>query len=179
MNYQTVLWILFGVLLITLQIVRKRNNKRLNTILWSLLVLIFLGQELLPRQFFGKWNSISRLNGKKVTKILLYPSQPNWEVNLTGKEFVISDVNQIGILTNLLENVEVYSPGHPSRIWETKMTVICLKDSFVIEIHQTENNGTVVYTPTNDWRKDEIGTYLEKITTYIKPVYSDTSSVKF
>ena len=52
------------------------------------------------------------------------------------------------------------------------------QDSLEIEIDQTENNGTVIYTSTNEWRKDALGKYLEKLTVYKKPVYSDTSTTK-
>jgi hypothetical protein len=180
MSYQTVLWILFGALLITFLIVRKKKNKRLNTTLWSLVILVFIGQTFLPRQLFGEWNSISKFDDKKIIKILLQPSEPNWKINLVGKNFIISDNNQIDTLTSLLKKVEVYFPGHPSRIWETKMIIVSSdKDSFEIEINKTSNNGSVIYTKTNEWRKDEIGNYLEKITNYSKPIYSDTSTTKF
>ena len=180
MNYQTGLWNLFGILLITFSIVRKKRNKKLNTTLWILMIFIFVGQTFLPRQLFGNWNSISKLDGKKITEILLQPSEPNWEVNLVGKDFLIFNKKQIDTITGMLQKAEVYFPGHPSRIWETKMVVITSdEDSFKIEIHQTENNGTDIYAPTNEWRKDPIGNYLEKITSYRKPVYSDTSTTKF
>lgn len=180
MSYHIVLWLLFGVLLITFSIVRKKRNKRLNLILWALMLLILVGQTFLPRQLFRKWNSISNLDDKSITEILLQPSEPNWEVNLAGKDLIISNKKQIDTIINLLQNAEVYSPGHPSRIWETKMIFISSqKDSFEIKIHQTENNGTVIYTPTNEWRKDAIGDYLAKLVSYRKPVYSDTSTSRF
>jgi hypothetical protein len=180
MSYHIVLWLLFCVLLITFSIVRKKRNKRLNAILWALIIIVFIGQTFFPRQLFGKWNSISKLNGKKITEILLQPSEPNWEVNLAGKDFIISNKKQIDTIINLLQNVEVYFPGHPSRIWESKMIFISSqKDSFEIKIHQTENNGTVIYTSTNEWRKDAIGDYLAKLISYRKPAYSDTSTTRF
>ena len=178
MTYHTVLWFLFGALLVTSAIVRKWNNKKLNVTLGVLMVLIFIGQ-FLPRQLWGKWNAISKLDAKNISKILLRPSEPDWKVNLTGKDFILSNQKQIDTIINLLQNVEVYFPGHPSRIWETKMIFVSLqKDTFEIKIHQTENNGTVIYTPSNEWRKDAIGPYLEKIISYRNPVYSDTSTTK-
>ena len=178
MTYHTVLWFLFGALLVTFAIVRKCNNKKLNVTLGVLMGLIFIGQ-FLPRQLWGKWNAISKVEGKSLSKILLRPSAPDWKVNLTGKDFIISNQKQIDTIINLLQNVEVYFPGHPSRIWETKMIFVSLqKDTFEIKIHQTENNGTVIYTPSNEWRKDAIGSFLEKIISYEKPVYSDTSTTK-
>jgi hypothetical protein len=179
MSYQIVLWLLFGVLLITFSIVRKKRNKILNVTLWALMIFILFGQTFLPRQLFGKWNSISKISNKNITEIHLKPSEPNWEVNLVGKDFIISNKKQIDTIINLLQNVEVYFPEHPSRIWETKMIFVSLqKDSFEIKIHQTENNGAVIYTPTNEWRKDAIGPYLEKIISYSKPVFSDSSKTK-
>ena len=179
MSYHIILWLLFVVLLITFSIVKKRKNKRLNVILWASMLIILAGQIFLPRQLFGKWNSISKIGNKNITEILLQPSEPNWEVNLTGKDFVIYNKKQIDTIINFLQNAEVFFPEHPSRIWETKMIFVSLqKDTFEIKIHQTENNGTVIYSPSNEWRKDAIGTYLEKIISYRKPVYSDTSTTK-
>ena len=156
MNYQTVLWILFGILLITFSIVRKKRNKKLNTTLWILMIFIFLGQTFLPRQLFGKWNSISKLDGKKITEILLQPSEPNWEVNLVGKDFLISNKKQIDTITAMLQKAEVYFPGHPSRIWETRIVFITSdKDGFKIEIHQKENNCKYIYQTTNELRSEE------------------------
>lgn len=178
MSYHTVLWFLFVALLVTFLIVRKWNKKKLNGTLGVLMGLIFIGQ-FLPRQLWGKWNAISKVEGKSISKILLRPSAPDWKVNLTGKDFIISNQTQIDSIIDLLHNVEVYSPGHPSRIWETKMIFVSLQgDSIEIKIHQTENNGSVIYTPSNEWRKDAIGPYLEKIISYKNPVYSDTSTTK-
>lgn len=179
MSYQTLLWLLFVILFITLSIVRKWRNKKLNISIIALLVLIFIGQ-FLPRQLLGKWNAISNVEAKNITEIHLQPSEPNWQVNLTSKDFIISDKKQIETIINLLQSTEIYFPTHPSRIWETKMIFISAeKENFQIEINQTENNGTVIYTPTNKWRKDAIGDYLVKMVSYIKPVYSDTSTIRF
>ncbi len=179
MNYQTFLWILSIGLLIAFAIAKKKGNKNLNSILFSLLLIIFFGQMLLPRQIFGKWNLISKLNGKIISKIILRPSEPNWQVNLVDKDFFIFERNQIDTLTYLLQKVEIYSASHPMRIWETKMVIFsAANDSLEIQINQTENTGTNIYTPTNEWRKDAIGNYLERLTYFKKPVYSDTSTTK-
>jgi hypothetical protein len=109
----------------------------------------------------------------------LRPSEPNWKVNFVGKDFFLFERKQIDTIVHLLQKVEIYSQSHPIRIWETKMIIYSSnQDSFEIEINQTENNGTVIYTPTNEWRKDEIGNYLKRLTYYKKPVYSDTSTTK-
>ena len=46
------------------------------------------------------------------------------------------------------------------------------------KLNELSYNGSVIYTSTNEWRKDEIGSYLERVTQYNKPVYSDTSTTK-
>jgi len=179
MNYQTFLWILFVVLLITLSIVRSKRSRKLNATLFALLIVISLGPIFLPRQLWGKWNSISNLDNKIITEIILRPSTPDWEVNLVDKDTSIHDNKQIDSLIYLLQNTEVYLPAHPARIWETKMIIISsAKDSLEVQINRTNNNGTIVYTKTNGWRKDAIGSYLEKITNYRKPVYGDTVTTK-
>jgi hypothetical protein len=155
------------------------RNIKLNTTIVILIVLTFV-INFLPRQLLGKWNAISNLESGNISEIHIKPSKPNWEVNLTGKDFIISDKKQIETIINLLRSTEIYFPAHPSRIWETKLVFTSQqKEIFEIEIHQTENNGTVIYTPTNEWRKDSIGEYLAKLVSYIKPVYSDTSTTKF
>ena len=144
------------------------------------MIFVSLGSLFLPRQFLGKWNSIYKLGNKEIIEVLLIPSKPNWEVNLVNKKFSIRDKKEIDTLLGFLQKTTVYFPSHPLRIWETKLIIISRnKDSLEIEIHQNKNNGTVIYTPTNEWRKDEIGNYLERLTNYIKPAYSDTSTTKF
>ncbi len=113
MNYQISLWVLFGVLLITYSFVRKKQNKKLNAGLWILMILILIGQVYLPRQLFGKWNSISNLNDKKIIEIILRPSAPNWKVNLVGKDFLILDKNHIDTLIQLLQKTEAFSQHTP------------------------------------------------------------------
>lgn len=176
MNYQTVLWVLFVLLLIILSIFGKKASKGFKISIGALMVIIFLVPMILPRQIFGKWNSISKLTGKTIAKILLQPSDSKYDVNLVASDKIIYDKNQIDTLTHFLQNSEVYFPTHPSRIWETKMLFITTSnDTLEIEINKTSNNGTVIYTASNDWRKDDIGNYLERITNYKKPVFGDTT----
>lgn len=180
MIYKTVLWILLVVLLITFSIVSKKKNRRLNIILVTLMLLIFIGQIFLSRQLFGKWNAISKIENKDITQILIQPSEPNWQINLTGNDFIISNKKQIDTIIDLLQNAEVYFPRHPNRIWETNLIFISSeKDSFQVNVRQTENNGTIIQTPTNEWRKDKIGDYLVKLVSFNKPFYGDTSTTRF
>jgi hypothetical protein len=102
---------------------------------------------------------------------------PDWKVNLVGRDFIISTKPQIDTITQLLRKVNVYFPSHPMGIWQTKMILITTtRDTFEIEIEKTSNNGTTLETPTNKWRKDELGSYLEQVTKYRQPMYSDTST---
>jgi hypothetical protein len=133
----------------------------------------------MPRQIFGRWNAISRLNDKVVAAIHLQPSLPDWKVNLTGRDFIISNRQQIDTIMQLLRTAEVYSASHPTRVWETKMILLTTSgDTFKIQVNKNnyEYNGTSFETPSGSWRKDEMGKYLEKLTMYQQPVYSDTST---
>jgi len=170
----------FVILLIISFVTRKRGKKGLSACIFSLAIIIWFGPFLLKRQIFGTWNAISFLGDAPVTRIVLRPSVPNWEVNLTGHDFSIVDKPQIDSLIHLLQKVEVYFPGHPMRIWETRMIITTAqKDSLEIKIRSTKNNGTDIYTGRNEWRKDSLGSYLEEITSYDHPVYADTATVKY
>lgn len=180
MNYQNIIqFFIFIAIFIFLSIAGKKLNKKVKSGLKVLAISVFFLPNLLPRQFFGRWNSISNLNGKITSEIHLQPSLPNWKVNLVGKDFIISDKQQIDTITQLLRKTHIYIPVHPSRVWETKMIFITTtKDTFEIQINKTDNdyNGTYIETPTNEWRQDEIGRYLEKVTQYHQPVYGDTAT---
>jgi hypothetical protein len=167
MSYTLALWILFILLLITYSIVRKRKNRTLNVVLFFLLIGILLTEMVLPGRIWGKWNAISSLGNKEVREIVLRPSAPGWKVNLVGKNYIITDKKQIDSLLHLFKKVEVYFPNHPTRIWETQLVFkTAAGDSLKIEVKNTDNNGTVIYTPTNKWRIDDAGPYLERITQY-------------
>ncbi len=177
MNYQNVLFFLFFATFSFLAIAGKKLNKKIKWRLTALAIFFLFLPQFLPRQFFGRWNSISKLDDKVISEIHLQPSLPDWKVNLVGRDFIISTKPQIDTITQLLRKVNVYSPTHPMRIWETKMILITTtRDTFEIEINKTSNNGTTLETPTNEWRKDEVGSYLEQITKHRLPMYSDTST---
>ena len=168
--------LLISVILLILSVILK--NKMLRAIGLGSVIFFFIAH-FIPRQIFGTWNSISGLNEKNITKIVLQPSEPNWDVNLVGSNFVIVNRKQIDTIMSMLQNVDVYFPTHPTRIWETKLIIVSAeRDSLKIEINQTDNNATVIYFPTNDWRKDPLGAFLERITSYNKPVYSDTATTR-
>jgi hypothetical protein len=178
MKYSLIFWLIWiGLMLFLILSPKKWINLKKAIII--IMLVAFLAPIILPRQVFGKWNSISKLKGKSVAKILLEPSAPNWQVNLIGTVKTISNKEEIDSLINWLQNTDVYFPSHPSRIWETKMLIISSdQDTVEIKIEETENNGTDIYTSTNEWRKDQIGRYLQKITSYKLPVYSDRKTIK-
>ena len=43
-------------------------------------------------------------------------------------------------------------------------------DSLSFRIEKTENNGTIIHSPDNEFRKDELAEYLEKITNFTTPL---------
>ncbi|OQP58138.1 hypothetical protein A3860_07370 [Niastella vici] len=174
MSYHTLFLLLFIAVWIIRANIGKNVNKKVKLAL-TVLAIFFLIIPFLPRLFFGKWNAISLLNDKEISQIRLGPSLPNWKVNLVGSDLVISDKQQIDTITQLLRKVDVYFPSHPIRVWETKMFLITTtRDTVEMKINNTNNNGTSIETPSNEWRLDTLGCYLEKLTKYQQPVYSDT-----
>lgn len=140
--------------------------------------MIFFLPIFLSRELFGRRNSIPELDGKVISEIHLQPSLPNWKVNLVSRDLVVSGKQQIDTITQLLRKTMSYTPNHPIRVWETNMLLITTaNDTFKIKVRKTTNdyNGTYIETTTNQWRIDEIGDYLEKLTKYRQPVYSDTA----
>jgi hypothetical protein len=163
-------WIFIsGFLFIILYLVSKKGTV-LSKVLFVLAIFAFLGSFYLPGVIFGTWNSIKSLKGKEVHNIFLQPSIPDWPANLTDSLTVISDTSQIAYILDLLKKTEAYFPNHPIPIWETNMILITKEnDSLSLRISKTENNGTVIYSPDNELRKDELGSYLEKVTNFSKP----------
>lgn len=97
--------------------------------------------------------------------------QIDWEVNLTDSPELINDTNKINKIMGYLRKTEAYFPSHPRRIWETELIFITTgNDSISFNIQKTDNNGTVIYSPDNEWRKDEIAEYLEGIVNFSKPL---------
>ncbi len=161
-------------ILFVLFIFSKARNKR---ILILAAGLILFAPLILPRQLWGKWDSIKMLRGKEISKILLRPSEPDWEVNLTDSPVLINDSNKINKIIDYLRKTEVYFPNHPRRIWETELIFITTaNDSISFNIQKTDNNGTVIYSPDDQWRKDEIAEYLERIVNFSKPLRAKKGS---
>jgi len=177
MSYQTVFLLLFIAIWIIRTSAGKYVSKKVKMAL-TVLAIFFLVVPFLPRLFFGKWNAISNLDNKEILEIRLQPTEPSWKVNLVGRDQIISDKPQIDTIIQLLRKVDVYFPSHPIRVWGTRMILVTTtKDTFEIKINKTTNeyNGTYIETPSNEWRQDSIGRYLEKVTKYYQPVYSDTA----
>lgn len=177
MSYHTLFTLLFIAVWIIRTWIGKEVSKKVKLAL-NVLAISFLIIPFLPRQIFGKWNAISLLNNKEISQIRLQLTEPNWKANLVGHDLFILNKQQIDTITWLLRKVDIYSPSsRMTRVWGTKMILITTtRDTFEMQIHKTtdEYNGTYIETPSNEWRSDTLGNYLEKLTQYHQPVYSDT-----
>lgn len=162
-------WLMALVLVIGLSGIKRNYKRRLflmGICAWVICIPLFF-----PRKWWGVWDATKDLKGKPISRILLLPSTPDWDVNLTDTVTLISDTGEIHEILGLLRKTDVYIPGHPLRIWETKLIFVTSgNDSIPFKIQRTENNGTDIYAPNDEWRKDELGPYLEKIVKYRGPV---------
>jgi hypothetical protein len=162
----------FGIFLMILFFFSKKGSKNSKFLIAGAILMIF-SPLYLPRQIFGRWDSIKELKNKKVKKIIIEPSKPEWEVNLTDSILAISNISQIDYIVGLLKNTNIYSPGHSGTIWETKMILIDDdNDSIFLRLTKTENQGMAIYTSDNNFRKDEIADYLERIANFTTPQFS-------
>jgi hypothetical protein len=170
MNFNIISFIL-GLFSIFVSILARKRNIKISRAFSILAIFLFLGPNFLPGKMFGKWNAARGLKAKDVTNIILRPSQPGFEVNLIDSTTSVSNKDQIINIVNLLSNTEMFSPSHPMRKWETEMILVTKdSDSLKLEIDRTENNGTIIYATNNTYKKDEIGTYLERIVNFKRPV---------
>ena len=165
-------WIfVIGILCLTIFFFIRKKKKKISKVLLVVGLLILFAPLYLPRKIFGKWDSIKNLKGKIVNRILLQPSLPDWDVNLTEASLNIDSRNQIDNITALLKETEIYYPNHPKRIWESKIILITNEnDSLILRVEKTENNGTIIYSNENRFRKDKLAEYLESITNFTKPL---------
>jgi hypothetical protein len=161
-----------GIFLMILFFFSKKGSKVSKFLIAGAILMIF-SPLYLPKQIFGRWDSIKELKNKKVKKVIIEPSKPEWEVNLTDSILPISNIFQIDSIVGLLKNANIYTPGHSGTIWETKMILIDERnDSVFLRLIKTEKQGTAIYTSDNNFRKDEIAVYLERITNFTTPKFS-------
>jgi hypothetical protein len=166
---QIALWI-FGALLLVAQSVIRKRNKQVSRVLFFFAIAVFIGSIFMPRWLLGKWNIVKMLEEKKVNIIVLVPSEPRYDANLTDRPISVLKKDQQGQIINLLKKTELFFPSHPMRSWETKMVFYTIdNDSLVLEVNKTINNGTLIYTKGDVYRKDDLGEYLEKITNFKEP----------
>ena len=159
-----------GILLIAGLIFSKLGKNKAKNIVIVLFILNFIAPMLFPRQVFGKWDAIQQLKGKEITTILLKPSEPGWEVNLTDSCFIITNKNQIDTIVNLLRHCDVFIANHPARKWETEMVLVTGdQETLSLQIQMTDNNGTDIYGPAGEFRQDVLKGVLESITKYSTP----------
>jgi len=164
---------LLGILFLIVFFLIRRKEKKISKVLFAFAIIILFAPLYLPRQILGKWDSVKTLKGKVVRSILLQPSQPEWQVNLTDSSINVFNKYEIYHIIDLLQKTEIYYPNHPTRIWETKMIFITTDgDSLTLKIEKTENNGTVIYSRDKKFRKDELAKFLEKITNFTSPHFS-------
>jgi hypothetical protein len=152
-----------GILLALCVTRRLISQKKFEIVLYaSVSILLLLA--ILPRQIFGKWNSISNLNKRHVKEVLLIPSNPESNLDLIKKVEIISSRNEIDSIISLLRRTEVYYLNRYPMVWKTKMIIVTAEnDSLELEILKKENDETVVNSNNEKSRKDELGEYLEKI----------------
>jgi hypothetical protein len=167
-------WIIAIALVITILSlsVQRKLKKNLFKVLFAASLLYVIGPGLIPRQIFGNWNALKKLNDKRVEVIILRPSSPGWQVNLTKDVIRIVDSNKIDSIVKLLHQTQPYESSHPMRIWETDMIFFTKDDSLILNVQKNDNNkGTIIDRPdaSNELRQDKLGTYLEMITNYKNP----------
>lgn len=169
----SVTFILFSLAIIAflaLVFFKKKLSSRAKMVLTGIFLIGGFGQMILPRQLYGLWNALSAIKNKTVRQIVLKPSQPGWDVNLTDAVFVIDGRATIDSIVTLLKSCEVHIPTHPDRKWETYMTFFTTDgDSVKIRVQQSSNNGTILYQARNDLRKDELQPLLERLTKFRVP----------
>ena len=163
------------ILLIALTLIKRQVSEKTFFKILAICILLLLIPVLLPRKMFGSWNSISSLNEKNISKIILVPSAPNSKINLVSSMQIINNKKEIDSILALLRTTEIYFHNRRFSVWQTKLIfVMANNDSLGLEIHKKDDNETVVYTENDEWRKDEVGVYLETITKFRKPFYGDT-----
>jgi hypothetical protein len=161
-----------GIFLMILFFFSKKGSKVSKFLIAGAILMIF-SPLYLPKQIFGRWDSIKELKNKKVKKVIIEPSKPEWEVNLTDSILPISNISHIESIVGLLRSTNIYTPGHSGTIWETKMILIAEdNDSIFLTLNKTENQGTAIYTSDDSFRKDEIADYLERIANFTTPQFS-------
>jgi hypothetical protein len=167
-------WVTIIALIITILIFAKlqKLKKNLFKILVAASLLYVLAPLLIPRQIFGNWDALKKLNGRQVKLIILRPSSPGWKVNLTKDAFRIVDSRKIDSIVNLLHQTQPDESSHPMRIWETDMVFFTIDDSLILNVQKNDyNKGTTIDggDPHNELRQDKLGSYLEIITDYKTP----------
>lgn len=161
---------LIGGLFLMLFFFIERKEKKISRYFFIVAIVVLFAPLYLPRKIFGKWNSLEPLGGKVIKKIILAPSQPEWNVNLTDSSVTILNKTEIDKISNLLKETEVFYPNHPLRVWETSMIFIAEdNDSLILKIEKTENNGVVIFSQNKKYRKDELAKYLENLTMFTSP----------
>ncbi len=172
--------LLFAVLVFLLFIsnIYKKKNPKLSTFFFiSFFIVIAINLVFLN---LGSYNNIlEKVGSKTINSIKITPSAPNWKVNLTDSIVTIKNQIVIDSILSLIRNSKHYSPSHPFRKWETKMTLyINFTDSLEIEINQTTDNATIIYSNADRYKNNKLGVYLENLMKYTNPLYSKDATIR-
>ncbi len=163
----------FAVLaLILIGFFKTRNSVIRNVAIG--IFLVCLAVAFIPFSWFPKIDLLKKLEAGQTISIGLKPSEPEWNVNLTSESKSLETTDQIQQVISSLKKVRRINPRHPETIWETSLIMIDIYgDSILLEIHQTSNNGTLIYSGNNVFRNDSLGAYLERLTHYMGPKKSE------
>ena len=137
----------------------KTTKKKIQNCTFIIVLIIgtyiFITKEVLDSKI------LKNLEAKSVSRIVVCPSLPGWEVNLTDSVVYIDDRMVIDSIITLLHSGKPYTPNHPTRIWEIKLIVVTNGDSIYTKIANTSDNGTIIYTSDGKFKEDLLGKYLE------------------
>jgi hypothetical protein len=169
----------FGLLLVIISFFIRKEKKRARWLVTLAALTFIFVPFYLPKQVFGSWNLIKSFKGKQIGAVILKPSSPDWKVNLTDSDFMITNRSALDNLTKLLSKTQAYFPNHSSRIWETSLFLITTtKDTMKFKVSKTENNGTIVTTGDGEFTKDNLDEYLEHLTNFKEAAFAKYSKNK-
>ena len=169
MNLNLGFFYLGGIAILASFFIKKERKKTYRILLVTAIFFLFTPSlifPLFPRHIFGKWDSIKKLNGEEIVKIIIQPSLPGWKVNLTDSILIVYDKGKVDTITKMLRESQVYFPNRYLDVWKTTIILISKRnDSLSLKIERTTNETDI----NNQFRNDKLGAYLEKMTSYTSP----------
>ncbi len=177
MTLQLIPFIFFIVCAIAFKFSKRKKHQ-----IWFFLAFFFsVGIYFVPSGVWGKWNLLKPLKDKRVTKVIISPIVSDYDVNIVDTLFEISNNLLVDTLTNMFKNVLIYSPAHPSRIWETNITFITTeKDSLKFNVWKIRGDKTIIYKQNRDvYLNNELAGYLEHLVNFKIPIMVKHVTKKF